>query len=161
VDARSRALDYLQTHHVMTVATAGPDGPAAAAVFYTSRGLDLYFLSAPHSRHCMNLRAEPRVAATIQDAPAAWSDIRGLQLNGTVRPLEGVDADDARRLYSARFPEIPLVGGATGALAHALNRIRWYCLAIEQLRFIDNSRGFGHRDEWSREEFLRDVAPRS
>jgi len=143
----------------MTVATAGPDGPAAAAVFYVSRGLDLYFLSAPHSRHCVNLEADPRVAATIQDAPAAWSDIRGLQLTGTARRLDDADADEARRLYCARFPEATTSAGAASALARALLRIRWYGLVIEHLRFIDNSRGFGHRDEWSRGEFLRDVTP--
>ena len=158
MDARNRALDYLQTHHVMTVATAGADGPAAAAVFYVSHGLDLYFLSAPHSRHCVNLQVDRRVAVTIQDAPVAWPEIRGLQLSGTVRQLDGADADDARRLYSARFPDVPVTGGATGTVARALLGIRWYGLVIEHLRFIDNSRGFGHRDEWSRGEFLRGAA---
>jgi len=138
----------------MTVATAGPDGPAAAAVFYASRGLDLFFLSAPHSLHCRNMAADPHVAVTIQGDCAAWSDIKGIQMLGTARVLEGGEADDARRLYASRFPELPVSGGATGALARALLRIRWYRMTTTRLRFIDNSRGFGHRDEWSRDEFV-------
>lgn len=36
---------YLEQHRVMTLATCGPDGPWAAAVFYVSVGSTLYFLS--------------------------------------------------------------------------------------------------------------------
>ena len=134
------------------MATAGPDGPAAAAVFYASQGLDLSFLSAPHSLHVRNIAVDARVAITIQGECTAWSDIKGIQLLGTARLLDGEEADDARRLYAARFPEIPVSAGATGALARALLRIRWYRVTTTRLRFIDNSRGFGHREEWSREE---------
>ena len=37
-DARARALAYVAGHHVMTLATQGPDGPWAAAVFYAADG---------------------------------------------------------------------------------------------------------------------------
>lgn len=142
----------------MTVATMGPDGPAAAAVFYASRGIDLCFLSSPRSLHGRNIQAEPRVAVTIQGDCAEWSSIKGIQLSGVARVLEGGEADEARQLYTACFPEIEAAEGASGVLAGALRRIRWYWVTTMQLRFIDNSRGFGHRDEWSCEEFLRPVA---
>ena len=160
MDPRAQVLAYLRGHHVMTVATAGPDGPAAAAVFYASCGLDLCFLSAPHSLHGRNIAIDPRVAITIQGDCTAWSDIKGIQMLGTARLLDGEEAGDARRLYAARFPEIPVSGSATGTMARALLRIRWYRVTTTWLRFIDNARGFGHRDEWSREEFVASpVAP--
>ena len=75
-------------------------------------------------------------------------------MSGTVRMLDGAEADRARHVYGEVFPQIPILGGATGGLAQALLRIRWYELEVEHLRFIDNAVGFGHRREWSRAEFL-------
>ncbi len=141
----------------MTLATTGAEGPAAAAVFYASRGLDLCFLSAPLTLHCRNIATDPRVAVTIQGDCTEWSDIKGIQMQGTARRLEGDAANDARQLYATRFPDLMVSRGANGALARALLRIDWYWVTVTHLRFIDNSRGFSHRDEWSREEFVRAV----
>lgn len=83
------AREYLAGHNVMTLATHGPMGLWAAAVFYVNDGWQLYFLSAGHTRHATNLAASPRVAATIQEDYADWEAIKGIQLEGTVRLLEG------------------------------------------------------------------------
>ena len=40
---RRDILDYLQTHNVMTIASCDKNVPWAAAVFYASDELDLYF----------------------------------------------------------------------------------------------------------------------
>ena len=69
------------THYAM--------GKNPAAVFYASEGFDLYFLSSPSTRHCADLSGNPRVAATIQEDYADWSQIRGVQLEGVARPLAG------------------------------------------------------------------------
>ena len=89
-DAARRALAYLAEHHVMTLATHGPLGLWAAAVFYASDGFQLYFLSAGHTRHAQNMAASPRVAATIQEDYDDWTAIQGIQLEGTARPLAGL-----------------------------------------------------------------------
>ncbi|MCC6211933.1 MAG: pyridoxamine 5'-phosphate oxidase family protein [Burkholderiales bacterium] len=142
--SRERALAYLRAHHVMTLATHGAGVPWAAAVFYANDGFDLIFLSSPSSRHCGNLAANPRAAATIQEDYADWTEIKGVQMEGTVTELGGETERAARSLYGARFP---FVRQAVPALAEALKKIRWYRLAPERLYYIDNSRGFGHRDE--------------
>lgn len=147
-------LDYLRAHRVMTVATTGPEGPAAAAVFYASDGLDFCFLSAPDARHSRNLRADPRVAVTIQEDYAGWQTIRGVQLIAEGRVLEGEEEGAARVLYAAKFPGILDGQPEESGLARALAKIRWYRLRATWVRFIDNSRGFAHREEWSRAEFL-------
>ena len=56
-------LSYLQTHHVMTLATRGPIGLSAATVFYVNDEFTLYFLSSPASRHSQNIENSGRVAA--------------------------------------------------------------------------------------------------
>lgn len=161
MDARRRVLDYLQTHRVMTLATVGGNGPDAAAVFYASRELEFYFLSAPHSRHCRNVQLEPQVAVTIHEDYAEWSAIQGVQMSGIVRQLEAAEIDPARTLFATKFPDVPLQQGASGAVANAVLQAHWYVLSVTWLRFIDNSRMFGHRNEWSRAEFIAagDAAP--
>lgn len=138
------AQAYLQTHHVMTLATHGPLGVWAAAVFYVNDGWRLIFLSAGHTRHAQNMAASPRVAATIQEDYADWTAIKGIQLEGTVRLLSGVEREEAIGLYARkfRFLEQPI-----SAVETALARVNWYALEPERLYFVDNSRGFGHRDE--------------
>ena len=143
-ESQTRALSYLNSHHVMTLATNGPEGLWAAAVFYVNDGFEFYFLSAGHTRHAQNMAAAPQVSATIQEDYAEWSVIKGIQLEGTVRQLSGRDREAAFHLYAGkfRFLEQPIA-----AIEMALARVNWYCLSPSRLYFIDNSRGFGHRDE--------------
>ena len=148
---RERVLAFLAEHHVLTLSTAGADGPWAAAVFYAfetgSRGdLKLYFLSAPSTRHAKNLEADPRAAATIQRDYDDWPGIRGLQLAGTVRQVAEADEARVRTLYQQRYP---LVGGGAGvprAIMEALNKIRWYEFVPDDIHLIDNTLGFAHRE---------------
>ena len=146
-DLRQRMHDYLRTHHVATLATMAVDGPWAAAVFYVNDGNTLYFLSSPNSRHCCNLKQDARAAATIQADYSDWPEIKGVQLEGKVSLLCGAEEDLARRLYTEKFPLVGKLGQAPAAIVTALARVRWYRLAPTRLFFIDNSIGFGQRDE--------------
>jgi uncharacterized protein YhbP (UPF0306 family) len=141
--------DYLSGHHVMTLATQGSDGPWAAAVFYVDDGPSMVFLSSPGSRHGRHLALDPRCAATIQDNVAEWAQIKGIQMEGRVVELRGDEQARARRRYAERFPIVGRLAGAPAALVEALARVHWYRLVPERLYFIDNGRGFGHRDEFA------------
>lgn len=139
---------YLAAHHTMTLATHGPDGPWAAAVFYAEAGDALYFVSVAGSRHCGDLAADSRCAATIHAEVDNWRAIRGIQLAGRVDELAGHERDAARTRYQEKFP---FAHPATAAptLLQALTKVRWYRLRIERLYFIDNARGFGQRQMFS------------
>ena len=156
--AVARLREYLEAHAVMTLATSGPQGAAAAAVFYAAAGAGLYFLSAPGTLHARNLAADPRVAATIQDDVEDWARIQGVQLLGRAVMLDGAAASQAERCYAARFPAIFDPATRPAQIGAALARIRWYRLDVERWRLIDNSRGFGRAEEGSGEEL--DVAGR-
>ena len=142
-----RATRYLQQHHVVSLATSGSDGPWAAAVFYVSDGLTLYFLSSPTSRHCQNIAQDPHVAGTIQEDYADWAEIKGVQLEGMATNISGEDEARARRLYGEKYPLVGVISQAPSAIVEALARVRWYRLVPQHVYFIDNSAGFGHRDE--------------
>jgi uncharacterized protein YhbP (UPF0306 family) len=139
--------DHLDRHHVMTLATQGADGPWAAAVFYAREGVSLIFLSSPASRHCLNLAQDARCAATIQEDCSDWARIKGVQLEGRIRQLQGDEETRARQLYGEKFPIVGAPEQAPPAIAQALAKVRWYRLLPERVLFIDNSKGFGHRDE--------------
>jgi uncharacterized protein YhbP (UPF0306 family) len=139
--------DYLERHHVMTLATCGPDGPWAAAVFYVNDGENLFFLSSPNTRHCRNLALDPRCAATVHDDTRDWVRIKGVQLEGAASELHGADEARARQLYGAKFPLVRKLEGAPAVILAALAKVRWYRLRAERLYLIDNSRGFGHREQ--------------
>jgi uncharacterized protein YhbP (UPF0306 family) len=145
---REAALRYLRDHNVMTVATNGPGGLWAAAVFYANKGFTLYFLSAPHTRHATNIHAEPRVSVTIQEDYQEWREIKGIQLEGTASPLEGEAMGHAIGVFGAKYSFVAKqLAKPEGELARAMAGIRWYSVVPDQLYFIDNSRGLGHRDE--------------
>lgn len=140
---RRQALVYLESHTVMTLATDGPEGVWAAAVFYANNNFDLIFLSAGHTRHGQNLAANPQAAATIQENYEDWPQIQGIQLAGTVRLLRGKSRESAISLYQDKYPFIQSAGPV---IQTALKKVNWYRLTPRQFYFIDNSKGFGHRD---------------
>ena len=136
---------YLQRHHVMTLATCGVDGPWAAAVFYVNVGPTLYFLSSPSSRHCRHLGHDPRCAAAVQDDTGDWTQVKGIQLEGRALQLQGDEEAHARQCYAYKFPLVARLDSAPAPIAAALAKVHWYRLQAAQMHFIDNSRGFGQR----------------
>lgn len=152
---RARVLEYLRAHHVLTVATHGVEGPWAAAVFYVNEGFTLYFLSAPKSRHGIDVARAPRVAATVQEDYADWPAIKGVQLEGIACQISGSEEKRARALYGRKYPVINKLSLAPASIVAAMAKVRWYRIVPHRLYFVDNSVAFGHRDEIA----LAPVAP--
>ena len=144
---RRRIEAFLEARNVMTLATVGPEGPWAAAVFYASDGLELYFVSAPGSRHCRDLEAGSAVAATIHTDCSDWRDVKGVQLKGTAERLAGPGRIRAVRRYGTKFPVVRNLAAVPVQIAMALRRSAWYRIVPRRIRLIDNSRGLGHKDE--------------
>lgn len=135
-------------HHVMTLATQGGDGPWAAAVFYAWVDGALIFLSSPKSRHAANLAQDGRCAATIQQEDYSdWQQIKGVQVEGRVQQLHGEDPPAPALPMRKNFPSPGPWRSIPPAIAEAFARVSWYRLAPVRLYFIDNAKGFGHRDE--------------
>ena len=138
---------YLDDQHVMTLATSGADGPWAAAVFFVRIDQTLCFMSSPGSRHCSELAVDPRCAATVQANERDWAKIKGVQMQGKVSLIEGTGQVRALARYAAKFPFVASPATASAAIAAAMAKVRWYRLSIERLYFIDNSQGFGRRQQ--------------
>jgi len=152
---KQQVLEYLKGHNTMTLATCAGDTPWAATVFFASDDLRLYFFSAPESRHCQNFAANPRVAVTVQEDYQDWRKIKGIQLEGRVELVDGVVAKaKAMAVYAIKYPEVIklFTDPASGIFNKAFLKVKFYCVVPEKLFFIDNSAGFGKRQELTLEQ---------
>ena len=135
---REKALAYLAAHHVMTLATVST---WAAAVFYAAEDFQLYFVSAPGSRHARDIAREPSVAAAIHEDYRDWRAIQGIQLSGVAERLEGKAREAAMACYGRKFAFL----ADEPRLQEALAKAACYRLVPSELHWIDNAAGFGKR----------------
>jgi uncharacterized protein YhbP (UPF0306 family) len=139
---------YMDSLTTMTLACCADGKPWAAAVYYARSGLDLVFFSSPASRHSEWFAANAAAAATIQGCYEGWREIRGLQLQGTVRPIEGArDRVRALGTYLHRFPfaaELLKVPESISLdFVRKMAKVKLYVFATETVLYLDNSIGFG------------------
>ena len=74
------------------------------AYYSYSDDLVLYFMSHPHSLHCLNVDANSSMAVAIFASEQKWTDPgRGLQLFGQCNQVRDEDAAIAIRAYGHRF----------------------------------------------------------
>jgi uncharacterized protein YhbP (UPF0306 family) len=145
-DPLAQVRAFLAERTTLTLATLGPDGePQAADLYYVETDdLTLYFVSIPGSRHAVNIDRDPQVAVTIHAEASRWRDIRGVQLQGTCALVTGAHRASAWARYTAKFPFVL----ADAALARALDKVSLYRITPQWLRWIDNTPGLGHNQEW-------------
>jgi uncharacterized protein YhbP (UPF0306 family) len=145
VELEKRIKRFLAAHTTLTLATIAKDGrPQAAALFFAEmEDLSLVFISERKTRHSQHIKRDSRVAATIYADGQAWQSIQGVQLEGRCAALSGQAAKTARRVYLAKYPFI----GQNKFLAAMLNLVTFYRIEPTWIRLIDNSQGFGHKEE--------------
>jgi uncharacterized protein YhbP (UPF0306 family) len=127
----------------MVLATVSDAGePVATPLFYVcGSGWSLYWLSSPDSRHSRNLGVHPRVAVTIFAEVSDWREIRGVQMEGVAAEVR--DAGERAMILDAYRRRFALRSDLDAAIA----RTSMYVFQPEWVRYVDNSRGFGFREE--------------
>jgi uncharacterized protein YhbP (UPF0306 family) len=136
----------------MSISTLHNGQAHAASVFYVNVGFDLYFISSPSSRHGEDLAINPRAAVTINEDYNNWLDIKGLQLSGKVRQVGRIaDHAEIADAFTHKFPD---VGGFFGkpddmpeSIADKVAKVLFYRFRPSSIFYIDNSQGFGHKEE--------------
>jgi uncharacterized protein YhbP (UPF0306 family) len=150
-ELKQQILDYIESHNTMTLATCQGGSPWAATVFYASDGFRLYFFSAPDSRHCQNLAANPQVAVTIQEDYHDWREIKGIQLEGKVVNVDSLlEKGKAMVVYARKYPQVMKIftDPSSGVFYQAFLKVKFYCVVPERIFYIDNQQfGFGKRQE--------------
>lgn len=145
---------FVSAQNTLTLATMNVDGsPHACDLFFAHDGAAFYFLSDPKTRHAQNLLRDARVSATIHGASTGWQEIRGAQIVGAASRVENAsERARAYELYIGKFPFVRQWLASVDALgkAHAaLGVIELYKITAHWLRWIDNARGFGFKEEFN------------
>ena len=137
------AQEFIESHNTMTIATVGKGSAAAAAVFYApiKENTALIFVSNENSEHIVNSNETPKCAATIQEDGLEWSEIKGLQIKGTI----ALAKEKYWNYYFEKYPYIK----TDKTLSKALEKVKLYEFKIKWARLIDNSKGFGNRKEYN------------
>lgn len=134
---------FLETQSTMALATVNAEGqPETAPIFYVSDDrLNLYWLSATHVRHSVNLAANSRVSAAVYPAVWQWNDISGVQIEGTASLIRDERVrEQILLLYLRKFQLPPEFDAAIAASSMYVLRPSW-------IRWVDNSVKFGYKVE--------------
>lgn len=139
--ARENLRAYIAAHNTLTLATEHNGKPFAASLFYANDGFTLYFVSDPKTRHAENLKSNSRIAATINEDYNDWRAIQGVQIEGVCKEIANEkESTQAMGVYTRKFRFVSELGAA-------MAKIKFYKIEPTWIRFIDNTRGFGFKEE--------------
>src|SRR3984893_14799888 len=104
---KSKILELLDQHRLMTMATNRPDGwPQATTVGYVNDGLTIYFLCSPPSQKAANLARGSRISLTIDHDVSDPMAITGLSMAAQAQPVtDPTGVAKAMGLLLTRYPE--------------------------------------------------------
>ena len=140
----SPLIEFIQKHHVLSLASQGEDGPHVTPLFYAfdSKKHQFVFISDPTTRHMKEILINPCVAAGIYLETEKLDLIQGAQIWGSARLN---DTREVEQIYLKRFP-------MTRPILMEKPLHRFCTLDIKKSRLIDNTLNFGKKMEWSFEE---------
>jgi uncharacterized protein YhbP (UPF0306 family) len=135
----------------MTLATASQDVAWAAPVYYVFYKSTFYFLSDPKSRHIQEALQSGQSSSAVHAAASTWQEIRGLQMTGTIEPVEGgLEALQALKEYLKKYPFTKEFFGknTTLDLKIFVERfgVRLYKFTPRQVYYSDNQIRFAFRE---------------
>jgi uncharacterized protein YhbP (UPF0306 family) len=136
---KTKILDVLQRHHVMTLATIRPDGyPQATTVNYIHDDLILYFATDAASQKAGNIKLNNKVSVAIADRTENFYKLRGLSMSGlATRVTESHAAEGlALRLFRA-LPQ------SKRFVPEDLKQLAVFMIEPVAIALVDYASGFG------------------
>ena len=143
----------LEAHNTITLATCGDEKPWAASLFFASdKQLNLYFVSDHRTRHARDIESHPEASATVNADCGLWTEVKGLQIAGSVTVLSGIARLNALRCFLAKFADVRALFETPKdkdeeTIAQRLKAAYMYRLRPSRIRLIDNSKWFGYKVE--------------
>lgn len=141
-----RISDFINEHHVLTLAAAAGGDIWCASAFYVFDPDNTSFIitSDENTRHmllALDGKQTGTVSGTIVLETETVGMIRGLQFKARIKKAGTSLLDRARLLYLKRFPYAVLKGGDL------------WTLELSELKFTDNRLGFGKKLTWKKTDF--------
>jgi len=132
---------YLKKQHVLSMCVGDAQSLWCANCFYAlnEAEMSVYVLTDHNTRHGALLAQYRHVAGTISDQTITVSLIKGAQYSGEMTELTGAEAQEARKIYTSRFP-----------LAKLASTPIWR-LTFDEVKLTNNKLGFGTKLSWLRD----------
>jgi hypothetical protein len=143
----------LTDHYTISIATAAKEESWSASVFYVSdQKLNIYFISFDESKHIQGILKNKKVSATINQDVSDWMQIKGLQLQGVAYKVPEQHRKNILNAYRQKFDSIHELLDLPKTddekkIAKQFNSISLFCFEPHWIRLLDNSLGFGSKEE--------------
>ncbi|RLD28869.1 MAG: hypothetical protein DRI73_11280 [Bacteroidetes bacterium] len=137
-----RIIEFINEHHVLTLATSLENEPWCANCFYVylEKENEFVFTSDMLTKHIQDSLHQPLVAGSVVLETNSIGKIRGLQFQGEMVKLGNGHLNAAKKAYLKRFPVAMLMKTTLWAVKPVL------------LKFTDNRLGFGKKLLWKRRD---------
>lgn len=138
----SEMTGFIRNQKAATVCCIENHAPYCFNCFYAFMEEEgwLIYKSSSATRHEKILQHSRLVAGTIIPEEIAVATIQGIQFEGEILEDRLGASVKATAAYYFRFPFAAAVPG--------MIRI----IALNHIKFTDNTRGFGHKESWNRED---------
>ena len=138
-----KAVDILDKHRLMAIATLRPDGwPQATMVNYANDGLLLYFIVSRESQKYANINRDSRVSIAVGRDYDDPSQIKALSIAANASEVrDPKQRERAIDLVLERHPALSRIGRPD--LKHSVVMRAWCSIVT----ILDYSKGFGHADQ--------------
>ncbi len=133
-----RIAEFINEHHVLTLATSNNNQPYCANCFYTYLENEnvLVFTSDKETKHIIDALQQNYIAGSIVLETKTVGKIQGIQFNGEISKPENEIEKIAKKAYLKRFPYAVLM------------KTQLWIVNLSFIKMTDNRLGFGKKIIW-------------
>ncbi len=134
----SKVIEFINEHHVLTLATSSNNEPYCANCFYVYFKEEnmLVFTSDMETKHIGDVQKQNRVAANIVLETSVIGKIQGVQITGLLSQPSDDLLKKVKKAYLKRFPVAMLM------------KTNLWVLDVDFIKMTDNRLGFGKKLIW-------------
>jgi len=133
-------IDFINEHHLLTLATSKNNIPYCCNMFYVYDVINnqLIFSTEAKTKHAQDFITNPNVAGSIALETKVVSEIQGVQLLGTIQELKTEKLKIAKEQYIKAF-------------SYAANMdIHLWVMPLNFIKMTHNKLGFGKKLIWEK-----------
>ena len=133
-------IDFINEHHLLTLATSKGNIPYCCNVFYVYdvANNQLIFSSDTKTKHAKDFTLNPNVAGSIALETKEVAKIQGVQLLGEITELKGEELKAAKKQYLQAFPYARLM------------KTHLWEMKLTFIKMTHNKLGFGKKLIWEK-----------
>jgi len=133
-------IDFINEHHLLTLATSKGNIPYCCNVFYVYDAVNnqLIFSSDTKTKHAKDFTLTPNVAGSIALETKEVAKIQGVQLLGKITELKRENLKAAKKQYLQAFPYARLM------------ETHLWAMRLTFIKMTHNRLGFGKKLIWEK-----------